>query len=341
MPSGFVMQDSRADRSTGRAEEGNNLARLQLLEHVLEQLPIPVTVVDADGGRIFTNARAQALLTRGEETTPPPILVEAGAAIPVKSRDGRVEATIEILKESTEATLADNWGGASFEARLLGMVSHDLRDPLQAISLASATLLRASTGGETTVTRGLQRIHNAAGRAARMVRDLLDCTQVQLEGHIALRLGRVNLDGVIDDALEEVRARFPARPIERCRSGPDIWGTWDADRLAQIAVNLISNAFKYSPDDSPLRLSTKLNEADGLVSFEVHNQGEAIAPEHMASLFKPLERMGKTPGHPHGGLGLGLFIVGELVCAHKGSVTVNSDPASGTTFIVRLPKSSL
>ncbi|HEY0706848.1 MAG TPA: HAMP domain-containing sensor histidine kinase, partial [Polyangia bacterium] len=157
----------------------------------------------------------------------------------------------------------------------------------------------------------------------------------------ALRLARVNLDQVIDEALEEVRARFPARPIERCRAEDDIWGIWDADRVAQIAVNLITNAFKYSPDSSPLRVSTGLSVTEGLgeqVTFEVHNLGDAIAPEQMASLFKPLERMGKTPGHPHGGLGLGLYIVGELVCAHQGVVSVSSDPSNGTSFVVRLPR---
>ncbi|HEY0708593.1 MAG TPA: histidine kinase dimerization/phospho-acceptor domain-containing protein, partial [Polyangia bacterium] len=171
MSVGMVGQESRAERPL-RAEDAGNTARLQLLEDVLEQLPIPVTVVAPDGRRIFTNARAQALLTRGEERTPPPVVIQGSAAIPVKSRDGRIEATIELLNDASVVPSASD-GQMTFEARLLGMVSHDLRDPLQAISLASATLLRATEGSETPLTRGLQRIHKAAGRAARMVRDLL------------------------------------------------------------------------------------------------------------------------------------------------------------------------
>jgi phosphoserine phosphatase RsbU/P len=158
---------------------------------------------------------------------------------------------------------------------------------------------------------------------------------LRLGGRLSLRLASVDLDLVVSEALEEVSSRFSHRPVVRQR-GSDLRGLWDGDRLAQVTVNLLSNALKYSPDGSTLRITT--GGDDRSVFLEIHNSGEPIAPEQLSDIFRPMQRAGKIPGHPHGGLGLGLYIVDQLVRAHHGEVTVKSTAQGGTAFTVRLPR---
>jgi signal transduction histidine kinase len=214
------------------------------------------------------------------------------------------------------------------------MVSHDMRGLLQTMSLSTGALLRVDTL-DARVKQSLLRISQTAERATRMMRDLLDFTQMRLAGGIAVRLSAVDLERVVEDALDEVRTRFPERPVTCTRSG-DVHGQWDGDRLVQVTVNLLTNALKYSPEGSPVEVS--LRDDGAWVQLEVHNLGDPIAAEHVSRLFSPFERAGKVPGHAHGGLGLGLFIVAQLVRAHGGQVGVESTSDEGTTFRVRLPR---
>ncbi|MFL5357742.1 PAS domain-containing protein [Archangium sp.] len=223
---------------------------------------------------------------------------------------------------------------AEFAEQLIGIVSHDLRNPLNAITLSVAALMRQEDLGERQA-KGLARISAATERATRMIRDLLDFTRARLGGGIPIERGPLNLHTHCRQVVEEVRLAHPDREVEVVGSGEGA-GEWDGDRLAQVITNLVNNALAYSPPGTPVRVETR--GEDGTVLLRVHNEGRPIPPELLPHLFEPLTR-----GRPGGdtasrSIGLGLFIVANIVQAHGGTVDVRSEPVEGTTFTVRLPR---
>jgi signal transduction histidine kinase len=116
-------------------------------------------------------------------------------------------------------------------------------------------------------------------------------------------------------------------------------GTWDADRIAQVIGNLVSNAFQHSPRTAALRLHTR-GEPDDVV-IEVHNEGEPIPADALDRLFQPFERGAGTVPSSERSVGLGLFISKEVVLAHHGTIAVRSTEPDGTAFIVRLPRHAM
>ncbi len=224
---------------------------------------------------------------------------------------------------------------ADFERQLIGIVSHDLRNPLSAITLAVSVLLQRGELGDR-MERHVQRIHRSAERATRMIRDLLDFTRARQGGGIPVFPRPVNLHEVVHTVVDEVQAASPGRRIHFERTGSGA-GTWDPDRLAQVLSNLLGNALQYSPPDTAVRVASRGLE-DGVV-LEVHNAGTPIPLEQQPRLFEPLERGAERPEDRGGrSIGLGLYIVRSIVQAHGGSVEVRSTDADGTTFTVRLPR---
>jgi len=224
---------------------------------------------------------------------------------------------------------------ADFEQQLIGIVSHDLRNPLSAILLGVTALVRRE-GLDDKSRKSLLRIQSSAERAVRMIRDLLDFTQARLGGGIPLKRQRADLHLVTRNVLEEVEATNPGREVVTRHSG-DGQGEWDADRIAQVIQNLVTNALKYSPPDTPVRVEA-VGE-DGWVTLSVHNLGEPISTKR-GSLFEPLQRATSDVDQAGRSVGLGLYIVDQIVRAHGGSVAVRSGVTEGTTFTVKLPRST-
>ncbi|WP_163994439.1 PAS domain-containing protein [Pyxidicoccus caerfyrddinensis] len=223
---------------------------------------------------------------------------------------------------------------ADLEEKLIGIVSHDLRNPLNAIGFSTTLLLRR-TDLDEAAKRGIDRIRNASGRADRMIRDLLDFTQARLGGGIPIFRKPADLNELVRTVVEEVRLANPGHRIDVTTEGSGA-GEWDTDRLAQVVTNLLSNALRYGAEDAPVQVRTRAE--DGVLELCVHNAGEPIHPEVLPILFQPMKR---GTGREHAtsrGLGLGLYIVDRIVHAHEGSVTVKSTAEEGTTFSVLLPR---
>jgi PAS domain S-box-containing protein len=284
-------------------------------------------------------------LRLGEVVTSEPMRIQRGddtwadhevSAAPVRDASGRIVAAVATMLDVTERRRAEEARErtAKFREQFLGVVSHDLRNPLNAILLSAHTLMR-SGGLEERQGRTVARIARSAAGMERMIKDLLDFTRVRLGGGFPLQPAPTHLDRVCAEVLEELEAAHPARELRRRLLG-GYAGEWDRYRLAQVVSNLVGNALQYSPEGTPVTVTTY--PTDEHMVLEVHNLGPCIAPEMLAHLFEPFRR-GATAGRQ--GLGLGLFIASEIVRGHGGTVTVRSREEEGTTFTVRLPLGAL
>ena len=243
----------------------------------------------------------------------------------------KVSVFVELLVQREKLRLYERALRKRFEQDLVGIVSHDLRSPLNAISLAAESALRRGDTNERT-QRSLQIIQSAAGRATRLVHDLLDYTQVLHGTGLPVKRDKFCLVKLAHEIADELRASFPSAELTFEREG-ETEGDWDRDRLAQLLTNLIGNALAYG-GGAPVGVRIVGRDSD--VCLHVHNGGEPIAAELIPEVFEPLRR--GTENRSAGNIGLGLFIVNEIVRAHGGDVTVQSSVDLGTTFSVSLPR---
>jgi signal transduction histidine kinase len=137
------------------------------------------------------------------------------------------------------------------------------------------------------------------------------------------------------EVIAEHEAAHPDRTFE-FDANLDCKGMWDQERLAQVVSNLISNAIQHGGPGSPIAVRVR-DEGDE-VSLTVHNNGSPIPAELLPSIFEPFRRAATCETRNTTGLGLGLFIVREMVRAHSGEISVQSTEADGTTFVVKLPR---
>jgi signal transduction histidine kinase len=237
-------------------------------------------------------------------------------------------------EEERQRLLAEARKRVEFEQQLVGIVSHDLRGPLNAILTGAAMMLQRESI-DPWQAKTTARILSCAERSNRLIRDLLDFTQARMGGGIPVRPAPQDLHEVTLQVVEEARVAHAERTIQVTQSG-DGRGEWDADRLAQVVSNLLTNALKYSPDGSQVGVETR-GEAER-VELRVHNTGEPIAPDLLPRIFEPLRRGKRRVNKSDRSIGLGLYIVRELVLAHGGTVEVSSTEAEGTTFTVSLPR---
>ncbi|HEU4411993.1 MAG TPA: HAMP domain-containing sensor histidine kinase [Polyangiaceae bacterium] len=231
------------------------------------------------------------------------------------------------------AAAAHAAGADAARDRIVGVVSHDLRNPLNAVLLGAQALAQLPARPEPE-RRLLARVTNAASRALRMIGDLLDYSKASSGGGIPVRPRRGDLVAVVEQAVDEMRQAFPERAVRLDAPSGPVEGDWDEDRLAQVVGNLVRNALQYSVESTAV---TARVLADGAAAaIEVHNEGEPIDPGLLPHLFEPFRRGG---GHgPAGSVGLGLYIAHEIVRAHGGAIEVRSTEREGTTVRVRLPR---
>jgi sigma-B regulation protein RsbU (phosphoserine phosphatase) len=212
---------------------------------------------------------------------------------------------------------------ATFRDRLLGVVAHDLRSPLGAISMA-AEMVNMQPGG----TRHAAVIQRSVDRMARMIEDLLDYAQGQLGTGIPVFRDTADMGQLVAAVVEELEVAHPGRTIQ-VRSDGDLTGQWDAARIGQVVTNLIGNALQHGTDP----IEVVVSDDGDQVRLVVSNRGEAIDPELVPSLFEPFKRRQRSAP----GLGLGLYIVAEIVRAHGAAIDVSST-VEATSFTVRWPR---
>jgi phosphoserine phosphatase RsbU/P len=232
---------------------------------------------------------------------------------------------LSILRDVTEARALQRDSDRMREV-FIGALGHDLRNPLSAI-LINAEILRRFVHAERT-SEPLERIVASAARMARMISDLLDFTRVR-QGSLWVDRQPVDVRQITSRVLDELSTIHPG-VIEADLS--PVAAPVDADRFAQVVSNLVGNAIRHG-DGGAVRVRLR-EEPDGL-TLDVHNTGNPIPPEASERIFDPFHR---SSGHGvRESLGLGLFIVRQIVAAHDGQVGVESETNTGTTFRVRIP----
>ncbi|RON70702.1 sensor histidine kinase KdpD [Pseudomonas fluorescens] len=242
------------------------------------------------------------------------------------------EAIDEALAESTAAYAEQVDRSRDIFLAILG---HDLRAPLQAVSLSSEMLLRKSKLEGDALTCAVN-IKQSARHMAAMVGDLLELVRSRLGKSLPIEPAPMDLADAARAAIAEACAGNPECDPTLKIEG-DTRGTWDAGRLDQLLQNLIGNALQHGNDLREL-IVTLRGDVD-TVQLSVHNYGTPIPVEAIGTIFDPLVRSAnETLGQPSTSLGLGLFIVKEVVNAHGGTIEVSSSEADGTLFSVVLPR---
>jgi hypothetical protein len=216
---------------------------------------------------------------------------------------------------------------------LLGMLGHDMRTPLNAIVM-TASYLAALNAGEK-VSTAAERLIRSGSSIRALLDDLVDFNRTKLGLGVKVIRREIDLGAEVADELEQLRGAHPDRQVELTVTG-DNRGWWDGARLKQVVRNLVWNAIKYGSFGTPTRVALRGDEAE--VRLEVTNSGPGIDPSALCQLFDPLKRGSEEGDRQDGrGLGLGLFIVREIVEAHAGKIEVRCDGGE-TTFAVRLPR---
>ncbi len=243
-------------------------------------------------------------------------------AIPLR-RIGRVEEWIGTMTDISDQVRVE-------EAReqFITVLAHDLRSPLSAI-LFSAELLRSS-GLSPHAEELVARVTRSGLRIDAMIRDLLDFARGRLADGIGIERRSCDLAAICFAEVEDARVSHTGRTI-LCESVGNVTGEWDPDRMEQVLSNLIANALDHGADP----ITVRAVDAGADVLLSVHNHGAPIAAELLPTIFEPYRR-GRGTGQR--GLGLGLYIVSEIVRAHGAAIAVRSKAGEGTSFTIRWPR---
>ena len=274
---------------------------------------------------------------------------------PVRDATGRVVGASKVARNITERKQAEqerqNLLARELAARseaeranrlkdeFLATVSHELRTPLAAV-LGWAQLLNSAELDEPSRNRAVNTIEHNAQIQAKLIEDILDVSQI-VSGKLRLDLRPVQLPAIIDAAIETIRPAAEAKGVrmEREIDADRCSVEGDSARLEQVVGNLLSNAVKFTPRGG--RVEVRLEQGDSQVELRVSDTGEGIQTEFLPYVFDAFRQADASSSRKHGGLGLGLAIVRQLLDIHGGSVRAHSDgPGTGTTFTVLLPLSA-
>ena len=238
---------------------------------------------------------------------------------------------LEVLVAESEALQELARDRALFAEQMMGIVSHDLRNPLSTINMGAQLLTRTETRPHQLSVLG--RITRASDRAHRLINDLLDFTQARLGNGLHVAPKPFELHALVAEVLDELGQAFSGREMvhERVGEGECVA---DADRIEQLVGNLVGNAVAYGEADAPIAVRSEIHAEHFVIA--VHNTGTPIPLDAQATLFQPLVR--GTEVGANRSVGLGLFIVSEIAKAHGGKVAVSSSAEAGTLFLARFPR---
>ena len=324
----------------------------------LTEAPFGVIVVDSDQTVLFSNADAQRFLkgrhgdavaevqisecieetarrasptTREVELYTPTRRVLGLHAFPLGSSDDPAGVAV-FLEDLTAQHRVD-----AIRKDFVANASHELKTPLGALSILAETL--AAADDPETRRRLSERLAVQTRRMSRLIDDILDLSLVETTGGDR---SPVVLDDVLSEAMKhvDVISKEYGVPITIDQSGTDTLIAGDHRQLVSAVSNLLENAIKYTypSDDEPTRpVELRSWTTDEVAVVEVEDHGIGIPDHHLPRIFERFYRVDAARSRNTGGTGLGLAIARHVVLNHKGTIEVESDPSSGSTFRITLP----
>ncbi|HEY9604472.1 MAG TPA: ATP-binding protein [Allocoleopsis sp.] len=250
----------------------------------------------------------------------------------VSVRRQELQLTLETLRQQTQELEEAN----RIRDEFLAIVSHELRTPLNAI-LGCAQLLRKRKLNESSMSRALEAIERNAKLQTQLVENLLDISYL-LQGKLRLEKRPIALKPVIEAVINAVQAAADVKAIqlESCLDDSMDFVSGESHRLQQIVETLLNNAIKFTPQGG--RVTIQLDRKDNRARIQVSDTGQGISAEFLPHVFDRFRQADSSMTRTHGGLGLGLAIVWELVQLHDGTIEVESPGVGrGATFTVSLP----
>lgn len=253
-----------------------------------------------------------------------------GTLVPVEGAITRIVLPTGALYLGAFRDISERKQREQMERTFIGMVAHELKNPLTTMKGYSQLILRR---GEVNPT-ALRTIVREGDRAVRLIDDLVDATRIDA-GHLELHPRDVELVALVRSAVEQHQFLAPEYHFRTDLPDHTVMGVWDRDRIVQVLENLLSNAVKYSPPGADIFV--RITDDSGVATVSVRDAGIGIAPEEMPYLFARFYRAPNARESSAKGIGLGLYISKALVTAHCGRMWAESDPGSGTTFAFTLP----
>ncbi|MCA1566986.1 MAG: response regulator [Acidobacteria bacterium] len=327
----------------------DEVALKRLVEALAAQPPwsdLPLVVLTSGGGDTPPNLTTlKALADAGNVTLierPTRIITLVSALhTALRARRRQYEVREHLLaqqrtEEERALLLAEAEAANRAKDEFLATMSHELRTPMTAI-LGWAHMLRSHTLSEADFERALEIVERNAQAQNKLIEDLLDISRI-ITGKLRLEVRAIDLAGVVAAVIEALRPTAEVKAIRLQslldpRAGPV---SGDADRLQQVVWNLLSNAIKFTPKGG--RVQVRLERVNSHVEIVVSDSGKGISAEFLPHVFDRFRQADSTSTRKHGGMGLGLSIVRQLVELHGGTVGVESGGAGqGATFIVQLP----
>jgi signal transduction histidine kinase len=237
----------------------------------------------------------------------------------------------EKARQAAEAEAARNRAerASGLKDIYLGILSHDLRTPLTAITMTADLINRAGT--VDSAHAGAERIRRAARRMSNMIQQLVDFTRGELGGGIPIQPMQMDFGAVVRSVVDEVCTAHREVEIQVETSG-ELLGMWDGERVHQALTNLVGNAVLHGK--GCIRVSASGQRSGVLV--KVHNGGPPIPVDQLPRIFEPFRKEERSTG-----LGLGLYIVREIIRRHGGTIHVRSNEERGTTFTSYWPSATL
>lgn len=227
------------------------------------------------------------------------------------------EDNLRVAKSVAEGSLANERETSALREQFIAVLGHDLRNPLNAISLAAAILQRSKD--ESDRTQMVETINSSVSRMQLLINDIMDFARGQLGAGLTLELEEVDIKPILFHLMKELTVGGPDQQInlDIAVAGPI---KCDPGRLSQMVSNIVANAVTHGAAKAPIQIKASLK--DGFFTLSVANEGEPIPPNVLERLFEPFVRNQDRPSKQ--GLGLGLFIASQIARAHGGTLTASS-----------------
>lgn len=262
-------------------------------------------------------------------------------AVPLRSSDGDITKWMGTLTDIHEKKVAalNLEGELRTRDEFISIASHELKTPLTSLKLQAQLFLRSIKKGDPMAT-STERLENMANqsndlitRLSRLIDDMLDVSRIRT-GRLFLEKEQQDLFEIARSVVERMAIQFQASDIDlpSIRGSEAVEGIWDRFRLEQVITNLLTNAIRYGKS-KPIEIDIrKINDR---AILKVKDQGYGISKQDQNRIFDRFERA--INASEVSGMGLGLFITKEIIKAHQGEISVESEPGKGAVFIVDLP----